>query len=197
MVKGPGKVFADRYFCNLRMNYVSTLSGATSDYRQLAINGAYDPYLGTGGNQPMGYNQLSELYLRYRVHSCKIKIVGVNLTAIPAYVIVYPCSTASVPVSIQNDREQRYSKQTTVGAVSGTGLLKLTSSIATKKIFGEKNIDDTEYVGITANANPVNTAAWNVSAYSSDGSTNLNMPIQIMVEYNIEFFDPVRLAIST
>lgn len=196
IVRGAGKVFADRYFCNLRYNYVSTMvPAAVTDYRQLAVNGAFDPYLGVGGGQPMGFDQLSALYLKYRIHSSKIRIKACNLTAIPVALIVYPESSSSAPVSIENDREQRYSKEKLISAVTAGGTTTLNHAISVKKLFGTKQLDDI-YSGICATANPSATAAWNVAVYSVDGTTNVSVPVQIMVEYNIEFYDPVRLGVS-
>lgn len=195
---GGGKVFNDRYFCKLRYDYITTAAGLTSQYYQIAHNGMFDPYLGAGGGQPMGFDQLAALYLKYRVYCSDIRLDMQNLGTIPAWAIVYPLTSTSVPASLESDIEQRHSRHTSVQALSGGGRGTLRARISTKTLWGRpsKGIVTDDLFAAFTTANPVNTSVWNISFYSVDGATNLNLPFNFTVTYWCEFYDPVRLALS-
>lgn len=197
-VKGPaGTVFADRYFTKLRYMSVGSFDAGISDYFQFTQNGMFDPEYATGGGQPMGFDQLSSLYLKNRVHASKITISCTNLSAVPAICVVYPLTTASVPNSIEADSEQRYSRRATIASVNGgKANIVLKNSIMTKKLWGMQSITQDDLFTSSNASNPTNLGIWNVSAYSLDGLTSLNCAYQIMIEYACEFYDPVRLARS-
>lgn len=198
VVRSPvGGIFNDRLFTKVRYNYLYTMTGASlpSHNIQMRLNGPYDPVAAAGGGQPLGWDQLSAMYLKYKVHHCNITIKANNLTTVPTYIVCYPVSTASPAVGLQSDTEQRYSKNRLISgsAGGGTGILK--NAMTVKKLFGEKMLDD-QFEALTASAVPTQQGYWNVSCYSVDGSTAVNMPVMISVEYFVEFTDPVRLGLS-
>lgn len=195
LVKGPrGMVFPDRYFCKLRYNHLATLSGTTTGYTQIYGNSCYDPLVAVGGGQPMGFDQLSQLYLKYRVHRCDIKIRAVNQLAVPVYITCYPLTTTSAPAGLESDLEQRYSKSKVCTALNAGGYTTLTNSMKTKKLFGVNFLDDI-YEAFTS-TNPSAYWCWNVGAYSTDGATNMQINLSIEVTYYVEWKNPVRLAVS-
>jgi len=58
---------------------------------QFRLNGLFDPDFSLGGHQPMGFDEWSAFYGRYRVKSAKCKIRAVSNTTVnvPMAVIAY------------------------------------------------------------------------------------------------------------
>lgn len=71
-------------------------AGAGASY-SFSVNNAFDPNFTGAGSQPLGFDQYSALYGRYRVTNCKISIYWGNRTAQPITVGMYtsPQSTLS------------------------------------------------------------------------------------------------------
>lgn len=194
--RGPkGMIFPDQYTTKLRYNELFSFGGAPQGYRQYRANSCFDPVLALGGGQPMGYDQLSALYLRYRVNSCSIKVNFSNLTNVPCYVVAYPLTTSSIPAGLQNDLEQRYSKNKMLGGNASRGFCSLTNSVNIAKIMGQPTILDDKYQSSTG-SDPLQVIYWNISIYSVDSTTLLNVPASIEITYHVTFTDPVRLGIS-
>jgi len=75
---------------------------------QFRLNGLFDPDFSLGGHQPMGFDEWSAFYGRYRVKSAKCKIRAVSNTTVnvPMAVIAYPSNSSATVGNLSAALEQ-------------------------------------------------------------------------------------------
>lgn len=194
---GPGQVMPDRTFTKLRWSKAFQLIGGTSTYAQFSQNGIFDIDPVVGSQQPMGFDQYMAMYSKFKVHKSTIKIRCLNIAAQPCMLLLYPVlDVLSTPSSLEQDLEQRYSKQTSITSVNAGGKAMLVNSLLVKKFNGGLSKLDSTFEG-TQLANPVVENYWNIVCYSADGVTAHNVQIAVEIDYHVEFFGPDRLPISS
>lgn len=192
-VSTTGQVFPDKFKTTLSYNYIYSYTAiGTRTYVQLRANGPYDPLVAAGGGQPMGYDQLSTLYQQYRVSKATVVAKFVNQASTAAYVCIYPLSSTSTPISLEEDLEQRYGTNTVVSGVAGGGVATLTNTVDVAKLYGGMLGQDHN---AAVSGVPVMQAIFNVTMTDCTGGT-MSMYYNLRITYEVEFFDPVRLGTS-
>lgn len=78
-------------------NIAEATAGAGA-YYTFSINNMYDPNFTGTGTQPIGYDQYSALYGRYRVLSARVEVFACNRTAVPTRVGYYFSPQSTLPV---------------------------------------------------------------------------------------------------
>jgi len=70
----PNRLYAKlRYVDQLTLN-ADNLTGLTGTEIPYRLNSLFDPYFLTGGHQPLGYDQLTPLYQRYKVYKVEVQV---------------------------------------------------------------------------------------------------------------------------
>lgn len=176
--------------------------GAIDTIQVIRGNSIYDPdYTGTG-TQPTGRDQWVNLYTTYRVHGSKINVKVINNES--------SSTTGNCCVSLvaENDAppstalcsslqraNQPYSKQVLIPPVSAGGNpIEMEMYMSTKKIFGEKDINDSNYRAAFT-TNPLRQWYWGVQCQNLNGSTH-NLIVVINITYYVELLDRVELGPS-
>jgi len=198
---GTQTPLAPRLAC--QMQYVETVSLAglpTIDY-QWKINSLFDPNFTGTGHQPKGFDQIQELYQRYRVYNTHYKVSW----SIPSagftnlLVCVVATNEASGFTSFSDATETANAQWMAIG--NGYPLLTghhLTGTVDLTKLNGKTRAayesDDTTQA--LRNASPSEILHLHCVAASADGATNVAAYMTIQLTFDIEWSDPIALAQS-
>jgi hypothetical protein len=85
-------------------SYTEAAAGA-GVFRTFKLNDLFDPDFTGVGTQPVGYDQISNIYSRFRVLKVGIRVLVMGLSS-NAYVGVYPSSQSTLPASFQAYADQ-------------------------------------------------------------------------------------------
>lgn len=162
-------------------------------------NGAFDPDAAAGGQQPLGFDQWSAFYRRYRVIGSKVTIEGVANSAISAGIGIVPIHTNTLYTNRDEAAEAAYEKSVIVGQANSTNYAKLTHSMTTAVMRGAP-VNLTRYeedYNALISANPTKEWYWHTYAYGIGGSgLSFTVDLEVKVEYDIEFYDRQTLVRS-
>lgn len=82
---------------NVKLKYTDSISvtSGTANAFTFGLNSMYDPNISGIGHQPMGYDQWTAFYDKYRVNACKVKLTVVNgynplSSTQPLYIGIWP-----------------------------------------------------------------------------------------------------------
>lgn len=163
--------------------------------RQLSGNSLYDPDITGAGHQPYGFDQLANMYNRYRVSASRVMVVATNLSTTATEetdVIVFPIKTDAAG----NQYEMEY-KGAKFGIAGITGQAK--TCIIWNKAYTKDlivNVDDQDTSALTS-ADPTVTWIWIITLRSSDNTANTNvLALRYLVEYECEFFQVKDMSSS-
>lgn len=166
------KVVKLRYAINQGdVHAITSTSGSIVQYAY-SCNGMYDPYLGGGGNQPRGFDQLMTMYRHYTVLFSKINLDFVftnESTSNPMKVGVYIRDTATAYTMSQDIAEAPRTRQAVV--TDDVTPVKVKMGFNCRKMFRVKDVTDDNELRGTSSTNPSQVAAWNVFGYAFNGFT--------------------------
>lgn len=186
------------------------VTGGLSQYYLFRHNSIYDPDYTSGSlldSQPVGFDQWTQFYNRYRVHGSKIEIetFNYNTTSPESSVIVSvtPSSDNTTPTSITASelKLNPYAKYIVMAAASGGPQRKLTNYISTRKVAGVNDINDAAFEGILGGsgigANPPASFYWTLAAVNVNTTpTIFNISVLVTITYYVELFDRKLLNLS-
>lgn len=160
-------------------------------------NSIYDPEYAAGGGQPLGHDQLQNLYTSYKVHACRIRATFTSNGGVPTRICVLPTVSPTSFTAMLDACEQPYAKTKAIATYNG-GLssVKVGQKNMTKKILGLKDLDDDEEA--LFGADPVNPWYYHVHV-STDPYTSTNYivgALYVELVYYVECFQRKVLARS-
>lgn len=192
-------IIADTYFTKLRwIQQVNVNSGGTfAQSITTRGNSAFDPALdGATGSQPIGFQQLSGLYDRYKVMGSRMKIIFANTSDAPVNLMIVP-SVTSTPISIIDGYGNAYSKIRMVGQAGGIDVTHMQSYISTVKIRGEIEARyDEDYSALTT-ASPSRLWFWQVLVEAANQSNVVTGNINLIVDFYVKFSKRKSLTATT
>ncbi len=199
MVRSVRQIVPDRLRTTLCYTAVIPYSGSPTAGNVFVGNSLYDPEFAVGGNQPVGYDQLSALYYRYRVlgSRCRVRFVPSTASTTPFFACLYPTNLSTTLSSPTLASQQPYAKDLIVMGQNPTRVT-LESKMATNVICGEppeKVLYDDVY-SAAFNASPLSPWYWIATLQSTDGITNIAGNIVVEIWYDAEFYFRVLLAQS-
>lgn len=181
-----------------KMKYSEVIStGAVSGAYAMNLNSIYDPNRTGVGHQPYGFDTLASLYNRYRVISCGYRLsvsptssVPITLTAIPANQVL----TTSTASEIRENPRAKYVVQNV-----GANVMVLSSKTYIPSLVGRSKAQymaDDRYQALTT-ADPNEEAILNIATFNPSNDLALgSTPVQVVMEYTVEFFDIKSLGQS-
>lgn len=160
--------------------------------------GMYDPDLTGGGHQPMGFDQMMELYDHYQVLNAVITIIVTHNDG-PMVIGLITSNTQTPPTSLNAlntfqespSTQYRYLLQDTNN--SGPVIIKKKLNIA--KFYGLKQSQlkgTTKYQG-TSTLNPTETGAFHVFAWALNGGSQ-TLRYTVKLEFDSVFTEPKAIA---
>lgn len=157
-----------------------------------SANGCYDPYLGTGGHQPLYFSKFMAIYNHYFVISSKIKLTScpVPTSNTPVVVGVYQNDDTTVtPVSAYAAGEQTDSTTAVIGPGSSSAIKVLTATYNAVRSFGPGTLANNALRG-NVSANPTEIAAYTVFTQPVDASTSSTVSFYLEIWYDVIFNEP-------
>lgn len=188
--------FAPRLKCNLVYCDVYGATAATgSDIRQYNLNSIFDPDRSGTGHQPMGHDQLGQIYNRYRVNSCTVTVHWTLTGANGAVMALLGNNTTSGFTNYTDMLEQQDCKSRAI--IEFTPGAKIRKKYYLPKILG---VTKTEYSGSDRHqaifgATPTELAILHVGT-ADTRSASFTYAYFIKMVYNCEFFDTIEVAQS-
>jgi len=159
-------------------------------------NSCFDPDLTGAGHQPLGFDQWSAFYNKYRVTGSKIvvKVASYEATE-PLFVLVLPMNDNLSPTT---DEAYEYPnvKSKILTGTAAKGTVTLSSYMSTARMKGIKSIQYSEQYSALVSTNPAQEWYWRVIVGSVD---RIGFPAAIMevsLTYYVEMFDRNNLSAS-
>lgn len=189
---------APRYITRLKYNQsfvlTSTLGSVVSQIFNL--NSLFDPDRTGVGHQPMGYDQLTTFYTKYRVFACSWRVNVVQTQASStSNCIVVPINTATSLTGISQAREQPRAIYKMVN--NANGITTFTGKMFLPNLAGSpvsRYKSDDIYASQTGSS-PSELMTLQI-IHSDVGSANNTCTFDIELVYHSEFFDPAELPQS-
>lgn len=192
LFKSP-RGFPDKCLTKLHYFDTSTYAASVSADDVWRGNSMFDPRNALGGNQPLYFDQMMLIYLKYRVLGCKIVTrFTTKSTNIDGIGYVYPNNSATGATGYSNIFIQPYVKKK---VFTNERSCTIVNYISTKKLLGLPHMIvnfDNELAG-TSSTNPTRTWYWHTGFYSSDFTTTMDADIHVDMTFYCQFDDRVTL----
>lgn len=185
-----------QYFHSTLLNESFAGVGAFNQYR---LNSLYDPDLSGTGKQPLGFDQYSTLYGRYRVLKAKIEVTLINRTdsAFGNYVaVVWPSAQASITSDPESWPAQPLAKYKLCSVACGGGAVnRFGFTVNIPRLLGVTSAEfkDADFSSITS-ASPTRVAYLHVGIYGVGYIVGATLATKIT--FTSEWSQPVTLALS-
>lgn len=171
-------------------------------YHTFALNNVYDPDFTGVGLQPLGFDQYSQFYGRYRVIGLRYVITIGNITTPNAYPIMaglYASPQSTLPASPDAWTVQpTTSARSAVVSVPGGGkdVVRFSGKIdipASLGVTRQEYLDEADFAGTTGGG-PARQAYLHV--YGIGLTVAASVYFQLQLWYDTEFIQPVALSMS-
>jgi len=169
--------------------------GTTFDEYIFAGNSCYDPNVTGTGSQPVGFDQWSALYGKYRVVGSKIKASFINnVSSNNIYFSVIPVTASSGVTGFNDAVGQPYSRWCACTPPTGMSRARIVNRMTTSKIYGQ-NISTDDVFAATTGANPSSPWYWVINAVTAH-AVNLGYDMEIEIFYDVIFFKRIPNDLS-
>lgn len=198
--------FAQSYLANFPYSTSSSLNPDEytflSSGTQYRLNSLYDPVFAAGGKQPFQFDQLSTVYLKYRVYGAKVEITFNNPTGDGLYVGYHVGFSADPFTPIGKDAS--YLSEIAKGRLipinnTGSQTKVMSFYVPINTVFGvpKSQIGIDPNYSSTVFTNPVNQAILTVLALDSTGNaTAKNIEYRLKITYYSKMYERVVVAQS-
>lgn len=186
------------YKDNINLSATSPQSWAVWNAR---ANSLYDPdYAVVNGHQPLGYDQWSTFYNKYRVYKAIVTVTAINQSNAGCQVGVLPYNSDQGNLSLIDDAafEQPHVVTKTVGSAQGMNKVVLKKVIDIPRILGQshsqyKSKDSTQAL---FGANPLEVCNLGVFCRTINDSSAPVVQCIINIVMFAELFDRKKMTIS-
>lgn len=188
---------ARKHVVKLKYSDVVTINvtGGLMTSHRFRLNSVFDPDLTGVGHQPYGFDQISALFLHYRVYKCTwhIQFAPSNDRL---HCVVVPVNNDNTfgSISLAGEYPMAVSK---VLAYSGGVPCRFKGSSYLPRLTGATSVQyktDDRY-SATVTTNPLEVMNLHACVYNP-GLTNVATSFTVTLIYHTEFYDPVVLAQS-
>lgn len=175
-------------------------TGTASNAHVFTANGMYDPNITGTGHQPMGFDQLMQLYEHYTVTNAKITVSFVNTTSGESgYVGIAIFPDATVETSPSKLVENGMIKRAYLAKASGDSKSQQTLTMSTRiaRVNGrpESIVGDDLFRG-DVSTNPTEQSYFHVFIYNIDTVNTITARADVLIEYDAVFTEPKKLSQS-
>lgn len=188
----------------MRMKYVDNivLSGVAGASRVIRLNSIFDPDTSiVQGHQPLGFDQWSVFYTKYRVFGAKVTARFTNSSSNQAdseQVAILPFNAQNTPVLDDAFFEQPHVKKALLSGRGGMDRATLYCNANIPRILGMANVvyKSNPETASLFQTNPVEAVNLILVTRPIDGQSTSLVSVELQIEYYCEFFDRVRTVIS-
>lgn len=194
----------DRMSLKLKYETIINMTSAGSTAVQVFRgNSLFDPDYTGVGTQPLGYDQWSNFYERYKVNASKMMISfsatsDSNIAATLLLNLTPNGGTSNTPDTraYYEWGTTAYNRNKLVGLMSGgSPIVYMKNYVSTQKIWGEKTTSDEYSALITSNPARVWFWVFQVDAMSGGGAATTGL-VKCTITYYCEFYDRKQLLSS-
>lgn len=193
-----------------QLRYAETFSlttgtaGVIGTVQTMTLNNVYDPNQTGIGHQPYGFDQLTPFYGYYVVHSCRWRILATtigNTSEVCVAYQIYPAVSGVSIAGISVDAATEKSAVSTfnVGPSGNDRSRMVTGVVQMPKVFGlspPQYKDNLDQYGAAVTSGPAAGAYFEVGVGSYSGSAGVSLSVQIVLDYDVEFYSPKTLPQS-
>lgn len=190
-----------RYITKMKYSEVVTSSGGAGTYglARFNLNNLNKPNnltaVGVGtSHQPYGFDQLTTLYNRFRVISCRYVVMAQAADGSTLQTAVFPANDVVLPSSISQLRESPRTRYTLQG--TGAAIRPIKGKVYLPSLMGRtaaQYMADDRYQAVTDNtgaAAPAEAAILHIlSGSPSEVGPIPAINYNVTLEYTVEFFD--------
>lgn len=183
-------------------NFSVDPSSILPSFHVMRANSLFDPNESATGHQPLGFDELSQLYEKYCVTGSKITATFFSESSTPqtgnqvAYITLD--NTTTVPGDTTSLLEAASTVSRPIGPTTGSqDLVKLSKTFSARQWFSVKDPLDKDDLTALIAANPAQ------QAYFKVGTTPLNpldnpgaVQVQVRMEFRVHFTSPRSLGQS-
>lgn len=181
----PLGLFASKKLVKLRYHESITLNPdalGTIAYDTISANGMYDPYVGVGGHQPMGFDEYMHFYEHYTVIGAKITATFTPTdTGMFAYGGIVGTAGSSLTGDITTNLEQKSGRFKVLAPAGADRPTKIVKTFSLKRDLGIR-FGETTCRG-TSSANPSEEWYFQIGAATTGTADPANIVVNIDVEY--------------
>lgn len=197
MSLGPRKVCPDLARVKLGFSENVSLDLSSTGYAEhtFRLNSLFDPDFTGTGSQPIGFDQWSAFYNRYRVHNTKFKVMAISTATTLGFIMGCNVRRESAVSPIYIDNIGEPFNQWTMGGSAQAGPVKIEGSNSIKEVYGIDNrtfMDEDYSASISGSPSRVNylhvwANTWDVASAA--------LVIQVFIELTFEtdFYERVDL----
>lgn len=177
-----------------------TVASAGSSYT-FGINNCYDPNFTGAGAQPLGFDQYSALYARYRVLRVRYRVTFAQRGTIPCRIGCYASPQSTLPAdsnawTIQNSTAKQSFLGTTTG---GNNVYVFTGTLLPSRVFGvtqNEYLSDQDFAAGTGfgPARLCYLHIWNAAV--AGGASLASTDYSVSLWFETEMSSPVALSMS-
>lgn len=174
-------------------------SNTNYTYNYWRLNSIYDPN-GTGvGHQPLGYDQWSAFYGRYRVIGAQFRITIVNTGTTPTKISLASVNGVYSGASDESSMEQPHTIQKTVGGNGGKDVIEFKKFFTNSRVTGVSPTTykaDDRYQSLFGQ-NPLEQMSAVIQARTLGAGSVVNLISgTVHITYLVELFDRNMLSLS-
>ncbi len=197
--RSPSAV-ADSTFVKLRYSTTVTTTSTGTPISHVFQTSLNDPDYSGGGHQPLGRDQWTAFYQRYRCFGMKYECIAVNTnTSVQADCCVIQKPTTAAVTTSDQFWEIPYSQPKILnieGAGGSSRLFKGYMSVAKVQGCTKRRVAMDDVFQAAQTANPAVMAYLHVSSFADDLATSVTVRWRVRLTYYVKLFDRVTLATS-
>lgn len=202
LVRQP-RVIAESQIVKLRyVDFVNLDAGVgTLAYDTWSATSCYDPYVGAGGHQPLGFDQWMTFYNHFQVLGAKATAYGMvygTAAGDSVYMIGQLSGSTGAPATNINEAiEQKRASYRFLSAKDDKSFGKVTVKYSPRTFFHLKNPADEHDLRGTATGNPTENAYFQFCVGGMnplDNPTQINM--RVVIDYIVLFTERKHLSQS-
>ncbi len=202
----PRTITPDSKLIKLRYAFTTQMNPSSGGTAMLNVkaNDLYQPSTGTGAHQPMGFDQIMQLYERFCVVGSKISVAFMTNQSERSAIVGIALRNSTTAESVQDNTagqtnegllERNRTKWTyTAPQAQGASIARVSQKFGLKKFFHLRSINDN--VGNArdegsawglANASPTQLAFYNIFAAAFSDYHDIDLTVRVVVEYTAVF----------
>lgn len=179
-----------------------TSTSSTPALYQFNLNSLYDPDRTGTGHQPIGYDQLSGLYDRYRVFACSWRIDvtgsatfwftvlpfdGINLASNTNRTLIQEMPRAVTKTGDNNNRHAMFKGHISLPRLRGQTSVEYKGDDLNSGLMGN----------VGTGSNPTDALTLNLFGYSDNqASATVSFNFRVQLMYHCELYDPAAISQS-
>lgn len=180
--------------------YLGNISGTGIVANVFRGNSLFDPDFTGVGSQPLGRDEWSAFYRRYRVLASKVTITATTTdTGDSTILFIQPMNTSSILVNRIQILEQEHGAQKMLATSTGMNRATVSQYMDTASMRGipKAGVRINNELSAASGSNPNEQFFWHVGVLDTSSLVDtITADIMVKIEYYVEFFDRETLSQS-